>query len=159
MTIRRLEQDDREPIRNILVATGVFTEGEISIALELIDIGLTHSGQREYEIFTAVENARKVLGYICFGPTPATDGTFDLYWIAVDPASQGTGVGAALIAFMEKHLAGKGRFVVAETSSTPRYDGTRSFYLHRGFAELARIREYYRPGDDLVIFGKYLSTT
>jgi hypothetical protein len=46
--------------------------------------------------------------------------------------------------------------VVAETSSQPKYEKTRRFYLTRGYAELARIRDYYRRGDDLVVYGKYL---
>ena len=37
-----------------------------------------------------------VLGYYCIGPTPATEGTFDLYWIAVEPSLHGRGVGSAL---------------------------------------------------------------
>jgi ribosomal protein S18 acetylase RimI-like enzyme len=99
-----------------------------------------------------------VCGYYCVGPTPATAATFDLYWIAVDPAMQGKRIGKGL----EEHAveavrARGGRLIIAETSSQPKYAATREFYLRRGYAEVARIKEYYRPGDDLVVYGKYLA--
>jgi ribosomal protein S18 acetylase RimI-like enzyme len=55
---------------------------------------------------------------------------------------------------MEQVRAMGGRQVVAETSSRPSYDGTRIFYRRRGYREAARIPDYYRPGDDLVVFTK-----
>jgi aminoglycoside 6'-N-acetyltransferase I len=155
--IRPLRDGDREPIERIVAATGVFTDDELAIALELVDTVLGKPGQKDYRI-RVYEEGGKVLGYYCIGPTPATDATYDLYWIAVDPAAQGKGVGAQL----DEHAAGLiretgGRLVIAETSSRPAYDGTRAFYRRRGYEEVARIREYYRPGDDLVVFGKYLT--
>lgn len=155
--IRRLAGGDREAIRQILVATQVFTDDEIAIALELVDAVLEKPGQKDY-IIRVLEEEKKVLGYYCVGPTPATQATFDLYWIAVDPAAQGKGVGAQL----DRHAIGLiremgGGLVIAETSSRTTYDGTRAFYVRQGYSELARIREYYRPGDDLVVFGKYLT--
>ncbi|HXX62776.1 MAG TPA: GNAT family N-acetyltransferase, partial [Bacteroidota bacterium] len=106
------------------------------------------------------EGEGKVEGYYCIGPTPATDGTYDLYWIAVDPALHGKGVGKRL----DEHARDLvrqmgGRLLIAETSSQPKYEKTRSFYIGRGYQELARIREYYRPGDDLVVYGRYLKHT
>lgn len=155
--IRSLAGGDREAIRRILVATGVFTDDEVAIALELVDVVLEKPGQTDY-IIRVLEEDGRVLGYYCVGPTPATEATFDLYWIAVDPAVHGKGVGAQL----DRHAMGLirelgGSLVIAETSSRPAYDGTRAFYVHQGYSELARIREYYRPGDDLVVFGKYLT--
>jgi GNAT superfamily N-acetyltransferase len=154
--IRPLAGGDREAIRRILAATGVFTGDEVAIALELVDTVLEKPGQKDY-IIRVLEEEGSVLGYYCVGPTPATQATFDLYWIAVDPAVHGKGVGAQL----DRHALGLisemgGSLVIAETSSRPAYDGTRAFYVRRGYSELARIREYYRPGDDLIVYGKYL---
>ncbi|MEW6510498.1 MAG: GNAT family N-acetyltransferase [Bacteroidota bacterium] len=155
--IRPLRREDREPLRRLLVATGVFTEQEILIAQELIDAVLEKEGQKDYIIRVCEEEGR-VLGYYCIGPTPATEATFDLYWIAVDPAHQGKGVGGTLDRHATELVASMGgRLIVAETSSRPAYGATREFYLRRGYGELARIMEYYRPGDDLVVYGKYLT--
>jgi len=155
--IRPLRREDRAPLCRILSETGVFTEDEIGIAMELIDIALNTPDQEDYIIYT-FDHGGEVLGYYCVGPTPATEGTYDLYWIAVSPAAHGKGVGTRLNAHAEALVAGRGgRLLIAETSSRPHYESTRSFYIRRGYAELSRIRDYYRPGDDLVVYGKYLS--
>lgn len=155
--IRPLCREDRQPIRQLLIETQVFTDEEVYIALELIDIALDKPEQKDY-IINTYEDDGQVLGYYCVGPTPATQSTFDLYWIATKPSVQGKGIGAAL----DEHATGLirsrgGRLVVAETSSQPKYEKTRRFYLARGYGELSRIRDYYRRGDDLVVYGKYLT--
>jgi ribosomal protein S18 acetylase RimI-like enzyme len=155
-TIRPLLRADREPILRLIKATGVFSDEEIAIAAELIDIVLDRPDQKDYEI-AVYDEGDGPLGYTCIGPTPGTEGTFDLYWIAVDPALHGRGIGRELDLHVERSVRERnGRLIVAETSSTPRYDATRMFYQRRGYAELSRITDYYRPGDDLVVYGRYL---
>jgi len=155
--VRRTERQDLEAIRSIVIATEVFSEEEVGIAVELLEIYLNDPDQKDYEIFSAVNGEGNVAGYICIGPTPATVATFDLYWIAVDPSLHGRGIGRELDLHVERSVRERnGRLIVAETSSTPRYDATRMFYQRRGYAELSRITDYYRPGDDLVVYGKYL---
>ncbi len=154
--IRPLGREDRGPLRDLVVATGVFTDDEVEIALELIDIVLNDPGQKDY-IIRVYEEGGKAAGYYCVGPTPATEGTFDLYWVAVDPALHGRGIGRALDDHACALIRGmSGRLVIAETSSLPRYGPTREFYRRRGYSEVAKIADYYRPGDDLVVYGKYL---
>ena len=86
-----------------------------------------------------------------------TDGTFDLYWIATDPAVRGQGEGHGLVAAMEAELRTRGgRLVRVETSATDDYESTRSFYERAQYREEARVRDFYRLGDDLVILGKRL---
>jgi ribosomal protein S18 acetylase RimI-like enzyme len=97
------------------------------------------------------------VGYVCYGPTPMTEGTFDLYWIAADPAVRGQGIGAGLVRAMEADLrARKARVVRVETSATEAYGPTRRFYEALQYGEECRFREFYRPGDDLVILAKRL---
>ena len=157
MYVRPTERSDFEAIRSIVIRTGVFSEEEIDIAVELLEIYLNDQDQEDYEIFSCVDDARKVLGYICIGPTPATVATHDLYWIAVDPAIHAKGIGTLLLRHVEEHLKSEGgRLLIAETSSTAKYDDTRKFYERKGFDKLAHIKEYYKPDDDLVIYGKYL---
>ncbi len=155
--IRLLSREDRGPLRDLVVATGVFTEEEVEIALELIDAVLGVPEQTDY-IIRVCEEEGKVAGYYCVGPTPATEGTFDLYWVAVDPALHGKGIGRALDDHACELIRGmSGRLIIAETSSLPRYSKTRDFYVRRGYTEIAKIADYYRPGDDLVVYGKYLT--
>jgi ribosomal protein S18 acetylase RimI-like enzyme len=154
--IRPLRKEDRPPLLRLIEATGVFSEDELTIALELIDAVLERPGLQDYLV--NVYDDGEVSGYYCVGPTPGTLGTFDLYWIAVSPERHGHGIGSALLRHAEDLLRAQGgRLVIVETSSRPQYEPTRRFYVTMRYAELARIPAYYRPGDDLVIYGKYLS--
>lgn len=160
MSIRKLIEDDRRQVENILISTGVFHDQEIKIALELIDICLNDPNQRDYDIYSYVDDGNRVFGYFCIGLRPLTDGTYDLYWIAVSPEAQGKGIGKRLIAHAEELVKSKGgRLILAETSSRPAYFNTRKFYVHSGYSEIARIRDFYKIGDDLVVYGKYLTRT
>jgi ribosomal protein S18 acetylase RimI-like enzyme len=136
-------------------ATGLFHEAEIPVALEVFDAA-TGTGRKpdpDYETAGAsIEGA--LAGWICWGPTPCTSGAFALYWIAVDPASQGHGVGGALMEEMERQIAGRARLVVVETAGRADYAPTRGFYAARGYSVGASIADYYAPGDDLVTFVK-----
>ncbi len=157
MQVRRTERKDLETIRSIVIATEVFNEEEVGIAVELLEIYLNDPQQKDYEIFSYEDGEGKVLGYICIGPTPATAATYDLYWIAVDPRTHSKGIGTVLLNFVEDLLKQRGgRLLIAETSSTSKYDNTRQFYERKKFQKLAHIQEYYKPNDDLVIYGKYL---
>ncbi|MGH7538213.1 MAG: GNAT family N-acetyltransferase, partial [Gemmatimonadales bacterium] len=100
----------------------------------------------------------ELVAYACWGPTPGTDGTYDLYWIAVDRSLQGQGVGTQVIEGVEARLrAEHGRLVVVETSSRAAYGTTRAFYEARGYTKTATVPGYYAPGDDLVIYVKDLT--
>jgi len=157
MNIRPLQSEDKEPIERLLRATDVFSDEEIDVAIELIEICLNDRQQDDYEIFSYVDSAQHVAGYVCIGPTPSTQGTYDLYWIAVTPSVHGKGIGSELLRFVEERIKEKGgRLVIAETSSTPKYEKTRAFYERKGFQRRACITDYYKPGDDLIIYGKYL---
>lgn len=158
VALRPLVATDREVVRGILVGTGYFTAVEVTTALELIDEWLATGESSGYLCFVATEPATEsVLGYVCVGPAPLTDGTYDLYWIAVDPATQGRGVGRALLGRAEDEVERRGgRLLLIETLSQDVYQSTVRFYERCGYALLARIADYYRPGDDKLLFGKYL---
>jgi ribosomal protein S18 acetylase RimI-like enzyme len=159
VALRALQREDREAARDILVRTGYFTAVEVSTAMELIDDWLTNGEPSGYLCFVATDPATDaVLGYVCVGPAPLTDGTFDLYWIAVDPETQGRGIGRALLDWAESEVARRhGRLVLIETSSQEVYRSTVRFYERCGYALVARIPGYYRAGDDKLVFGKYLN--
>jgi len=95
------------------------------------------------------------VGWVCWGPTPCTLGTFDIYWLGVAAAWQGRGIGRALTAFAEQAITERGgRLFVVETSSRETYAPTRRFYEALGYREAGRIPDFYGPGDDRVIFIK-----
>jgi GNAT superfamily N-acetyltransferase len=151
--LRTLCAADRARLEAITRATGVFRDSETAVALEVFDAAV--SGSADYAALAADIDGR-LAGWICWGPTPCTIGTFDLYWMAVDPERQGSGVGTALLEEMERRLAGVARLVVVETSGRPDYHDTRAFYQSRGYRISAIIPEFYAPGDDQVVYVKQL---
>jgi ribosomal protein S18 acetylase RimI-like enzyme len=158
MKIRQLVQKDRPRLYSILKESHFFTPEEINVAMELIDLVLKDQEQKDYKIHCMVDHQDQLIGYVCYGPTPMTQGTFDLYWIVVDLNFQREGVGSTLIDFLEKVVKeAKGRMILADTSSIPQYENTLKFYLKKGFEELARIPDYYRPGNDRITFCKRLN--
>ncbi len=145
----------RAPLERLTAATGLFRPDEVAIAVELLDDAL--AGDDDYR-FLGAYAGDDLVGYACWGPTPGTTGTFDLYWIVVDPAWQGQRVGTRLLRAVEDQLTtDRGRLIVVETSSRPEYAATRAFYERRGYAQAARLPGYYAPGDDLVIYLKDLT--
>ena len=153
--LRTLRAADRAGLEEITRAVGTFRENETAVALEVFDAAA--SGSPDYAALAA-EVDGQFAGWICWGPTPCTLGTFDLYWMAVDPAVQRAGVGTALLTEMELRIAGVARLIVVETSGRPDYQPTRAFYEARGYRVGGVIPDFYAPGDDQVVYVKSLST-
>ena len=152
--VREILTRDREDIVRLIEATGNFSEAEIEIAKELIDICIEQSDQQDYSGYVT-EVDERIAGFLIFGPTPATVGTYDMYWIAVHPDFQGRGVAQELDEFIVQYVRELGGYlIIAETSGQPSYERTRAFYIKQSYEKLAQIPDYYKPGDDLMIFGK-----
>ena len=161
MEIGTLRPDHRARLAELLEATDAFNADEVEIALSLFDLsstGGTDAGPADYEFVGAFDDHR-LIGYACFGPTPATDGTYDLYWLAVHPTAQRSGVGRALVRDVRVKLAARGgRLLLVETSSRAEYARPREFYARAGFAEAARVRDFYAPADDRIMLTTRLTT-
>jgi len=128
----------------------------VAVAEELIDSYLDDPSGSGYHILVA-EVDSTVEGYICYGPTPLTEGTWDIYWVAVSREKQSQGIGSALMrSAAEEILKAEGRLSIIETSSTPAYEKTRNFHLSHGYEIIARIPDFYAPGDDKLILQKRL---
>ncbi|MFL5619477.1 MAG: GNAT family N-acetyltransferase [Gemmatimonadaceae bacterium] len=160
VVVRPLVQEDRSAVLSIVTRAGNFSAEEIAVAMELVDEWLTDGEASGYLTLVLEDLDRPehpVRGYVCVGPTPLTDGTFDLYWIAVDPEDQGRGFGQRLLAAAEDVVRGRGgRLLLIETASHDAYSATVRFYERAGYPLVARIEDYYRPGEDKLVFGKRL---
>ncbi len=156
INIRPMTHDDKPAVMDVLRATPEFKPVEVVVAEELIDCYLATSYQSGYHILVA-ETDSHVAGYICYGPTPLTEGTWDIYWIATAPEHQGKGVGGALLAVAESKIGEtRGRLIIIETSAKPEYEKTRRFYGSHGYREVSRVPDFYAPGDDRLIIQKRL---
>jgi ribosomal protein S18 acetylase RimI-like enzyme len=147
--------EDREAIGEIARRSGVFSDEEERTVFELFDEHL-QSGDSGYEWLSARVGDR-VVGFACYGPTPLAPGAYDLYWICTDPDYANRGIGRSLFAAIEAEIQSlRGRMLMVWTSGGRAYDPAMKFYERMGCEFAARIRDYYRPGEDLVVFVKYL---
>ena len=158
--IRQLEPRDRSRIEEMVVSSGKFNAVEIETALELADDALKEGDESGY-IFVVLDygEAHPVLhGFACYGLAPLTQGVYDLYWIVVDPVAQRKGLGRYLLEYVERDVTKRGgRMLLIETSSQETYSATIRFYERNGYQLMARIKNYYRIGDDKLVFSKELT--
>lgn len=155
LKIRKVSAKDRPRLLDIIEGTGNLTGEEKNCAAELLEIYLSNPKQNDYFFVAATDETDSPDGYVCYGKTPLTRAVYDLYWIVVAPDKRGSGIGRRLLEGTEEMIRKKGGCIlVAETSGMPQYEAARGFYRSTGFQEEARIREFYKPGDDLVIYVK-----
>ena len=157
--IRPMNAADKTAVMIILNNTPEFPPSDVVVAEELIDSYLHDPSGSGYHIVVS-EDDYAIAGYACYGPTPLTEGTWDLYWIAVEHSRQGQGIGGALMEFVEGWIREeKGRMLLIETSSKPDYEKTRNFYHNFGYEEVCCIPDFYTPGDSKVVFIKRFDHT
>ena len=152
--IRKAAAGDTPTVMDMIRRTKFFRPVEETIAQEVLEEAAAADADASYQSYVIEANGR-VAGWICFGATPCTLGTFDIYWIAVDPDSQHAGLGSALLAFAEQAVAAQGgRLLVIETSGSEMYRPTQRFYEKNGYRLAAVVEEFYAPDDPKQIFTK-----
>jgi len=147
---------DKPALMRILRNTPEFKPFEVVVAEEVIDSYL-HDPQGSGYFILIADDDSEVAGYICYGETPCTVGTWDIYWEAVAREKRGRGIGTGLNRQAEAAIKkADGRLIIIETSSTPLYENTRRFHIGCGYETIARIPDFYVPGDDKLIMRKKL---
>ena len=155
LTVEESRAEDREAIGEIARRAEVFNPEEEETVFELFDAYL-QSRDSGYEFFSAKVEQR-LAGFACWGATPLTEGTYDLYWICADRERRERGIGRALFEAVEAAVRARyGRMIVIETSAAEIYLPAAHFYERMGCRQAARIPDYYRPGEDLLVYVKYL---
>jgi ribosomal protein S18 acetylase RimI-like enzyme len=146
--IRPLQAADLPLLAQVIAATGLFPP-------ELLDgMAAPHLGGAAEEVWLVAPGA----GLAYAAPEQLTQGSWNMLLIAVHPDRQRGGLGAALAAAVEDEVAARGgRLLLVETSGLPAFEGARSFYQRQGYEREARIRDYYQPGEDKIVFRKLLA--
>ncbi len=149
--------EDPEIVKELVTQTGYFSNEEIQIAVELVEEALQRGELSGYHFLFACRQKR-LEGYVCFGPIPATHSSWDLYWIAVHPDCQRQGLGRLLMRETERRVAlqGGGRIYV-DTSGRQQYTSTRKFYERCGYHLTAVLDDFFAPGDAKCIYQKIIS--
>jgi len=157
MTLHYREQilpSDPSAISRIVQSSGFFSSDEIALARELAEEKLTQGNACSYQ-FMFAEDKDSVLGYTCYGLIPATSGSYDLYWIAVNEQLRSQGLGKALMKETERIISDiGGRRIYVETSSRNQYKPTHGFYESCGYKKEALLKDFYAEGDSKIMYSR-----
>ena len=147
---------DIPKIKSLLISTGFFSNPEISTAIELISEKLHLGNNSSYQFILALKD-EILIGYSCYGLIPLTESSFDLYWIAVDPAFHGKGIGKLILKNTEEKIKeAHGTRIYVDTSSRKQYMPTRNFYKSCAYKKAGYFPDFYSKGDGKIIFTKKL---
>jgi len=142
---------------SVLEGTPEFKPAEMAVAQEVIGCYLQQGMASGYRIGVAVAGSDDVIGYVCFGEAPLTEGTWDVYWIAVRGVWRRRGVGRILLQHAEREIGAEGgRMILIETSSKPEYHQARALYEYMGYLPVSVITDFYAPGDSKLTLQKLL---
>jgi ribosomal protein S18 acetylase RimI-like enzyme len=134
--------------------TDAFKPIEIQALQEVLDDYHAHNAAEGHRA-VALETDGTIVGFAYFAPAAMTDRTWSLWWIVVDRGLQARGIGGELLRYVEAAVrAAAGRQLLIETSSLPKYELTRRFYLKYGYSQTAVVKDYYAEGDDMLFFCK-----
>jgi len=154
---RTLKPTDIDSVRKILQSSSFFYDYEIDVAQELVEENLAKGEEKSGYIFIIAEMDEIPIGFACYGKTPCTADSFDLYWIAVHQNQKNAGIGKDLMHLIETDIADTGgRNIWIETSSRPLYEPTRMFYIKTGYILIAQLPHFYGKDDHKHIFLKNL---
>lgn len=106
--------------------------------------------------FTYIDKHTPVaIGYCV--PEKLTDGTYNVLAIGVTPNSQRKGIAREMMHYIEQVIKHKnGRVLIVETSSDDAQMGARIFYKQIGYTQEAVIRDFWKEGEDKIVFWKKL---
>ncbi len=154
LDIRPSPPGDRQEILELTRATGVFNRAEEDTVLELFDA--YRDNPASGYLFLSAREAGSLVGFACWGETALTEGAYDLYWLCTLPSAQRRGVGRALFEQVQQLAMRRGgRLIVIWTSSTSAYAAAGRFYQRMGCILTSRIPDFYKKGDDLLVYVKY----
>jgi len=150
---------DRDAILNVAVDSGLFEPEHLDELAQTLDSFFRSSPDGQHWLVARAETTGQVEGAAYVAPEPMTDGTHNLYFIAVSKDVQAGGLGTRLLRRVEELVREhEARILLVETSGQPEFELTRRFYRKNGYDEEARIRDFYADGDDKVVFRKAVSS-
>ena len=156
-TIRSVKSDDAAALMTMIEATGMFPPHELVEVGDMLNAYL--DGSLGSDHFWVIDDDGSPAGVAYYAPERMTEGTWNLYMLAVHPDRQGEGRGAALVRYVEEALKARGeRLLLIETLGLDSFAPQRAFYKKCGYEEEARIRDFYAAGGDKVVFRKVLNS-
>lgn len=152
--IRPATSDDTTALIALADSTGLFSPNELAEIGQMLADHLDGNSSSNHYWVTDDEGG-ELVGIAYYAPERMTDGTWNLYLIAVRPDCQGQGRGTRLLCYVEQATARGERLLLVET--LPSFERTRAFYRKCGYEEEARIRDFYGAGVDKIVYRKVLA--
>ena len=148
--IREVRKNDLAALKDVIDSSELFPSYLLD---DMIHDYL--NDQASEDIWLTATNGGIPIGVMYCAPEKLTEGTYNLYAMAIHKDYQGQGIGTEMIKYLENLLRQAGhRLLLVETSSLPVYTLTRRFYRKCTFEEEAVIRDFYREDEHKVIFWK-----
>jgi ribosomal protein S18 acetylase RimI-like enzyme len=159
--IRLSKQCDRDALIAVAEASGLFEKDQTEELAQMLDThfssGTDGEESPDFWVVDEDDSDNRIVGLAYIAPERMTQGTWNLYLIAVHPDAQKQGRGTALLHYVENMLAKKGeRILLVETSGLDDFQYVREFYSKNGYDKEACIREFYAAGEDKIVFRKVL---
>lgn len=123
----------------------------------LPDIARSYLNGEGEEVWLTALSEGEPVGLLYAVPEEQAEGAWNMRALGVAADRQRGGHGRALVVALEAVLRKRGaRLLVVDTSSTDHYVRARAFYAANGYAEIARIPDFWTDGDAKVVFTKRL---
>lgn len=149
--IRPIRDDDFEALLGVATASGLFQLEEVEVLAGMLQ------SPGEHDVWFTDDDGTGPIGVAYLAPEKMTEGTWNLYLIAVHPDHQRQRRGKAILEHVQAWLIERGeRLLLVEAAGVDEFDYVRRFYASNGFEAEATIRDFYEPGVDKVVFRKSL---
>jgi ribosomal protein S18 acetylase RimI-like enzyme len=153
--IRKVTSQDVVGLKEILVSSELFPPEYLD---DMIADYFSNPGTEDIWVTYVEDNVAIGFGYCA--PEEFTNGTYNLYAIAVRKEFQRKGIGRAIVNFVEELLTElQARVLIVETSGKGQYTPAQQFYVGLGYKNVATIPDFWNAGEDKIVFWKRLSET
>ncbi len=150
--IRPTTNADHAGVMTLATASGLFEPAQAEMLEQML------RSPSETDVWLTDDSGDGPVGVAYLAPEKMTNGTWNLYWIAVHPDYQRQGRGKAILKHVITWLTERGeRILLVETSGVDEFDYVRKFYADNGFEAEARIRNFYDQGVDKIVFSMALN--
>lgn len=150
--IRPVTTADVDDLKLVLDSCALFPSEYLD---EMISDYFNNAETEDHWFTFLIDEKPVAIGY-CI-PEKLTEGTYNLLAIGVSQNAQRKGVASAMMEYIEQLLKQKkGRLLLVETSSDEAQIAARKLYQKIGYKQIAVIDDFWKDGEDKIIFLKQL---
>lgn len=150
--IRLITRSDTDGLKKVVDSSGLFPSEYLD---EMISDYFSNADTQDIQFAYFDDNKPVAIGYCV--PEKFTDGTYNLLAIGVSKDYQRKGIASVMMKYIEQLLKHKeGRIIIVETSTDDAQIGARKFYKQIGYTQEAVIRDFWKEGEDKIVFWKKL---